>query len=117
MKTVDAQNLTGIPVDLFDLALSVPASGNVTLTVGGRSDVDVFSSFALRQAIVADELRIRIDGHVPTKAEALSFVTVENIERGDRDRLNFRRAMLRSPDGTMWDVGIDNAGNLRTRKR
>ena len=113
MTIVEAQNLTATSIPLFDLGISVPSSSNLALTSPERSPEDVFSSPFLRLAIENNQLRIRINGHVPTKGESLTFVSLDAINQR-RKRL---RITLRSPDGSLWDVGIDNSGNIRSKKR
>lgn len=117
MTIIEAQNLTAAPLELFDLGLTIPASASRSLTGPKRSAEVVYASHSVRRALLANELRVRIDSHVLKKAEALTFFSEELIDNGDRRRHGLRRLTLRAPDGSLWDTGVDNTGNLRTRKR
>ncbi len=117
MPDVEVQNLTAVPVELFDLGLTVPPSATRQLTGPSRTEQMVWASRSLRRAIQTDQVGLLIRGHRLTKAEALTFVSEEAVTGGNRSRPNLHHIALRSPDGTVWAVGIDDTGSLRARKR
>ena len=114
---VEGQNLTAAPLDLFDIGLVLPADARRQLTGPNRSELVVWESRSVRRAIGADKMSLFIKDHPLTKAEALTFVSEDAVQEGNRTRPNLHHLTLRSPDGSLWAVGIDDAGNLRTRRR
>lgn len=114
---VEGQNLTAAPLELFDLGLTLGPNARRQLTGANRPERLVWQSRSVRRAIQSDKMSLFIKGHPLTKAEALTFVSEDAVSEGNRNRPNLHHITLRSPDGTLWAVGIDNAGNLRTKKR
>lgn len=114
---VEGQNLTASPLELFDLGLTLAADARRQLTGPNRDEQIVWSSRAVRRAIQSDKMSLFIKRHPLTKAEALTFVSEAAVREANRSRPNLHHITLRSPDGSLWAVGIDDSGNLRTRKQ